>query len=291
MNGSLFFIDFIHLMLQKIKLLIRFLHFYWNAQTSYRLHSPFIFQFAREILDDQRMFYAFPVIERLRKSLKRNRTKLTVTDHGAGSKIQNDKQRSVRQLVKYSASSPFYCQVLFKTINAYQPLNILELGTSVGISSLYQAAGLGTGGRLITLEGCPQIAQVAKENIEMVDAQNIELRVGRFEDTLVPALEELKRLDYVFIDGNHREKPTIEYFETCLQYAHEASIFVFDDIHWSEGMEAAWRYIQQHSKVTMSIDLFSCGLVFLRTQNKTKLHYQLVPTRWKPWQMGFFRAK
>lgn len=277
-------------MLQKIKMLKRFLRFFWNAQTSYRLHSPFVFQFAQEILDDQRTYYAFPVLERLRQTLLHNRTKIMITDHGAGSKVESGNQRSIRQLVKYSASSPFYCQVLFKTINSYQPLNILELGTSVGISSLYQAAGLGTGGRLITLEGCPQIAKIAAENMDMVDAKNIELRVGTFEKTLIPALEDLKQLDYVFIDGNHRKEPTLAYFETCLKHAHRESIFVFDDIHWSDGMEAAWKTIQEHPQVTLTIDLFSCGLVFFRPQNKTKLHYQLVPTRWKPWQMGFFRT-
>jgi len=278
-------------MSKKIKFFLRFLRFYWNAQTSYRIHSPFVFEFAREILDDQRTFYAFPVLERLRSSLLRNRTTVEITDYGAGSKVKRGDERSIRELVKHSATSPFFCRVLFKTINAYQPLNALELGTSVGISSLYQAAGLGTGGRLITLEGCPEIARIAAENIEMADVHNIDLRVGTFAETLVPALKDLQRLDYVFIDGNHRRVPTLEYFETCLLYAHETSIFVLDDIHWSEEMEAAWQTIQQHPRVSLTIDLFACGLVFFRPQNKTKLHYQLVANRYKPWQMGFFRAR
>lgn len=278
-------------MIQKLQFLIRFLRFFAAAQTSYRLHSPFVYEFATEILDDQRTYYAFPLLERLRRKLLRDNTLLTITDHGAGSRITDKRQRSVRQLTQYSASTPFFCCVLFKTINKYQPLHVLELGTSVGLSSLYQAMALGKGGKLITLEGCPQIAKVAQRNFQDVGVRGAALRIGTFEATLQQALDDLERLDYVFIDGNHRKQPTIDYFSQCLQYAHEHSVFVFDDIHWSEEMEAAWQHVQQHPSVTLTIDLFSCGLVFFRTEHKTKAHYQLVPTRWKPWQMGFFRAK
>ncbi|MFK7936810.1 MAG: O-methyltransferase [Saprospiraceae bacterium] len=278
-------------LVQKLQFLLRFLRFFWRAQTSYRLHSPFIFEFAAEILDDRRIYYAFSPLEKLRQGLLKNHNKLTITDHGAGSRVNDSNQRSIRQITSYSVSSPFFCRVLFKVINKYQPLRSLELGTSVGVSSLYQAAGLGTNGKLITLEGCPQIASIAQQNFAHFSAYPIDLRIGTFSETLIPALQDLEGLDYVFIDGNHRLKPTVEYFETCLQYAHENSIFVFDDIHWSKEMEAAWQQVQQHPKVTLTIDLFSCGLVFLRTEHKTKMHYQLVPNRWKPWQMGFFRAR
>ena len=47
----------------------------------------------------------------------------------------------------------------------------------------------------------------------------------------------IKNIDLVFIDGNHQENPTISYFEKCLNYAHNDTIFIFDDIYWSIGME------------------------------------------------------
>ena len=88
------------------------------------------------------------------------------------------------------------------------------------------------------------------------------------------ALEKLKQLDYIFIDGNHQEKPTLAYFEKCLPFAHNNSLFIFDDIHWSEGMENAWQQIQQHDAVHVTVDLFYLGLVFLKKE-QSKEHFRI----------------
>ena len=34
-----------------------------------------------------------------------------------------------------------------------------------------------------------------------------------------------------FIDGNHQDQHTIFYFNECLKYANNDTIFIFDDIH------------------------------------------------------------
>ena len=69
-----------------------------------------------------------------------------------------------------------------------------------------------------------------------------------------------------FIDGNHQKKPTINYFEEILKYANNNTIFIFDDIHWSQGMESAWEYIKAHEKTTLTIDLFFLGIVFIKSE-------------------------
>lgn len=276
-------------MREQLQLIFRFLRFYWHATTSYRVHSPFVFRFTQEILDDKRTYYAFPMLEQLRRRLLKDSRTIQITDYGAGSKMQKGNTRSVKRLAKYSASSPLYCQVLFKMINLYQPKKLLELGTSLGVSTLYQAAALRRDAHLISIEGCPNIANLAKENFKKLGAHNIDLRVGAFEEQLARAIRDLKTLDYVFIDGNHRKEPTIAYFEQCLKHANEQSVFVFDDIHWSVGMEAAWESIKAHPEVRLTIDLFHFGLVFFRKENPVKEHYLLVPNAWKPWVMGFFR--
>lgn len=276
-------------MREQLQFIFRFLRFYWQATTSYRVHSPFVFRFTQEVLDDNRMFYAFPMIENLRRHLLGDTRTLQITDYGAGSKVQKGNHRTVKKIAKYSASSPFYCQILFKTINLYQPKKLLELGTSLGVSTLYQAAALRRFAHFVSIEGCPNIAQLAKENFNEMGANNIDLRIGQFTDQLDTAIQELGTLDYVFIDGDHREASTLAYFEECLAHAHEKSIFVFDDIHWSSDMESAWEKIKAHPRVRLTIDLFHFGLVFFRKENPVKEHYLLVPSRWKPWIMGFFR--
>jgi predicted O-methyltransferase YrrM len=76
-------------------------------------------------------------------------------------------------------------------------------------------------------------------------------------------LPQVGKLDFAFIDGNHTYKATVSYFETLLKVAHNDTVFVFDDIHWSEGMEKAWNEICDNGQVTVSIDLFRMGIVFL----------------------------
>ncbi len=275
-------------MQEKFRQFIRLMRWFFRAKTRYNVHSPFVYRFTEKVVEEKRAFYAFKDIEILRKLLLKNRNVLKIKDYGAGSLVSGEKERSVRSLVKYSATMPLYCRFLFHLINEYKPKTMLEMGTSVGISTLYQSRAA-MKAKFITIEGDPGIAEVARQNLTRMKATNVQQMVGTFEEKLEPALKELKTLDYAFIDGNHREKPTIEYFEKCLEYANENSIFVFDDIHWTQGMEDAWNTIIAHPKVTLSIDMYFFGLVFFRKDFKKKENIALARRAWKPWIMGFLK--
>lgn len=266
-----------------LKLVLRYLKYYYLTDTKYQVHSPFVFDFAMNVLEDDRFFYAFNTVEHLRHVLERNSTQIQITDFGAGSVSGNNKIKTIRSIVKNAASRPWQCQTLFRIINFYKPKTILEMGTSLGISTIYQASAA-MNSKFITLEGDPQLAELAQYHLDEYKIKNVELRVGKFENTFEPALQDLKKLDYVFVDGNHRLKPTLAYFETCLKYAHNDTIFIFDDIHWSEEMEDAWAKLKEHPKVTISIDLFHMGIIFIRAEKKVKEHYILCPLSWKPWK-------
>lgn len=272
--------------MQRIQLFLRFLKFYFRAKTRFNVHSPFVFEFTESVLEDDRWYYVFSEVEALRDFLLSDKTKITVTDFGAGSQVTPSKERSLAGLAKYSAKLPLACQYLFKIVDKYKPGTMLELGTSLAISTAYQAAG-SLNGRFITIEGCANVAMYAKKNLELLKVKNVEQLLGQFDEKLPEALKSLGKLDYLFVDGNHRKAPTLNYFEQCLKYAHEGSVFIFDDIHWSEEMEAAWGTIQQHPKVKVSVDLFFFGVVFFRKENQVKEHFTLVPWIWKPWRIGF----
>ena len=87
-------------------------------------------------------------------------------------------------------------------------------------------------------------------------------------------MAELKTIDLAFIDGNHLEVPTITYFKECLHYANNDTLFIFDDIHWSQGMENAWENIKKHPKTTVTIDLFFVGIVFIKSE-LSKEHFTI----------------
>lgn len=255
-------------------MLSKYLQYKLLASTKYDIHSPFIFSFITEILQDQKPFYAFEDIELLRTSMIRSNETLEVEDYGAGSKTMKTRMRKVSEIAKTTLISKKFGELLFRMVNSWQPQTILELGTSLGISTLYLAKA-NESAKVITLEGGFEIANLARKNFEKLQAVNIQLLEGEFSTTLPRALQILQSPDFIFIDGNHRKTPTLLYFEQCLQHSNEKTVIVFDDIHWSEEMETAWKEIKNHPAVTLSIDLFFKGIIFLRKEVYRKQHFTI----------------
>lgn len=258
-------------------LLLKYLQYYVKASNGkgHGVHSPFVFDFITHILNDDRSFYAFEQIEHVRSKLLTDGRQLTIEDFGAGSRIATRNQRTVKEVAKSSLKPKKYSQLLFRIIDAYQPNNILELGTSLGITTSYLASAKANA-NVITMEGASAIAAIAKENFASLQLQNIDIVQGNFDFTLDEVVQHrMPIVDFAFIDGNHRLEPTVRYFQQLLPVINEYSILVFDDIHWSKEMEQAWQTIISHSSVTLSIDLFFIGLVFFRREHKVKQHFTI----------------
>ncbi len=179
----------------------------------------------------------------------------------------------LKTLTARTSKSAKYAELLERICYYYQPEIAVEIGSSLGISSLYQAAGINNG-FLISLEGNPKSVEIARYNAEKLEVNHIQFIEGLFDQSIPGVLSQLQRVDYVFFDGNHTLEATIRYFEWCLEKAHSNTIFIFDDIRWSEEMLSAWEKMKNHPKVTVSIDLFFMGLLFFRTE-QVKEHFVL----------------
>lgn len=278
-----------HLLRFYASFFFRWLKFFWTAKAKHDVHSPFVSNFIAEVIENNRTYYTFLIVEQLRKRNLHNSAKINITDHGAGSMVNKKNRRSIKSLAKYAAISPRLSRMLFNIVRIHKPKTMLELGTSLGISTLYQA-GAAPHAKFITIEGCPETGKAAQYNFDMLGMSSIQLQTGTFSSVLPKALQQLKTLDYLYIDGDHRSGSTLDYFETCLPYAHEDSLFIIADIHWSKDMEMAWEELKKHPKVTTSIDLFHFGLLYFRTENRYKSDYSLIKYAYKPWEMGFFSA-
>lgn len=257
----------------------QWIRFYRRAVTRYQVHSPFVFQLTEAVLEDRRFYYAFGEIEWIRRELLKSDAEADVVDFGTG----KNRRRRVSEITRNAASAASQGRMLFRLANWLAPRTILELGTSVGIGTMYLRAGnlLAT---MISLEGCPQTISVARNNLNTLGLdRRTELVDGPFEETLIPALQKLESPDMVYIDGNHRKDPTVQYFETCLQYANNSTVFIFDDIHWSRDMEDAWSVIKNHPRVTLTVDLYDISLAFVNPAFREKQHFSIVPARWKFW--------
>ena len=97
--------------------------------------------------------------------------------------------------------------------------------------------------KIYTIEGSPNIAEIAKENHRFFGLSNVSVFVGRFDIVLPKLLEEISPIDFAFIDGHHDREATLSYFKQILPFMAKGGVMLFDDIAWSEGMSEAWREI------------------------------------------------
>ena len=248
--------------------------FWLRSGNAHGLHSPFVFGLYTSVVRHTGLFGAYAAIEARRQQLLNSPASISVTDFGAGSHTGAGQQRRVADIARTAAKPKHLAQLLFRLVNYFRPATVLELGTSLGLTTAYLAAA-GSQHRVITLEGCPNVAAVARETFAALHLSNIEIVEGNIDHTLAPALAALGApVDFVFFDGNHRYAPTLQYFELCLAHRTDESVFVFDDIHWSPDMERAWEVIKAHPDVRLTVDLFHIGLVFFR-KNQPKQHFSL----------------
>lgn len=252
---------------EKIKFISRYTHHFFQARSKFDLHSPFMYKIFSQVLKDKTDYPEYKIMNGLWSQLLRDQRYTTRTDFGAKAPDfpWQKKILPVKTIAKRFSVSPDFGRLLFRLSRYFQPKITLELGTSLGISTAYMALG-NPEGTIITVEGCPEIAKDAEKNFGLLGIRNIDQRTGNFDKLLLDILSEIKCLDMIFIDGNHKKDATMNYFQQFLQHIDDNSILVFDDIHWSDGMEEAWLEIKHHPRVKVTIDLFQMGLVFFRDE-------------------------
>lgn len=248
-------------MLQSIKLLTGYLAYYLRATNRHGLQGPFAYSLNEAVFRRDRKDPLTTPVEELREALKRDSQVIRVTDFGAGFGGKKFKERSIAYIAKHSAKPPRYARMLYRLVKYRKPAVLLELGTSFGISALYQSLG-SPGSKLYTLEGCPATAAVARENFKRFPQCNIELVEGAFEETLPTVLKRIGRIDFVYIDGHHRKDATIRYVEMLMPYLSEDATLVVDDINWSAEMKEAWQQLKSDQRFRQSIDVYMMGLLF-----------------------------
>ncbi len=237
-----------------------YIHYQIHAKTRHGIHSPFVYDFVEQYLYKKLNTSTYKPIEKIRKELLKNNQTIHFDDLGAGSKKAKTKTPTIKTLAKNSLKPKKYAKLIAQLAQYIEAKTIIELGTSLGTTSLY-IAKLNPKAQIYTIEGSPEIARIAKQQFNKLNANNIEVIIGNFDDQLQPLLAKTNEVDLIFIDGNHTKKATLQYFEQSLEYCHSKTIFIFDDIYWSEGMKQAWTTIKRHPKVSLSMDFFFLGAV------------------------------
>ncbi|WPU95105.1 class I SAM-dependent methyltransferase [Mucilaginibacter sabulilitoris] len=243
-----------------------------RAKNRHGLHSPFVYKLVDTVIYDYAGQKVYHEIEDIRKKLLVDNRVITITDLGAGSHLNNNRQKQIKSIAANALKQPKLAQLLYRLAAYFKPRNIIELGTCLGITTLYLQKAV-PNAKVYTMEGCPQTAGVASETFEQAGLNNIDLITGNFDDNLPGVIDKLDKLDFVFVDGNHQKDATLKYFEWCLPKVHEGTLLIFDDIYWSEGMKEAWAQIKAHPQVTVTVDLFWIGLVLFKPGRAEKEHF------------------
>ncbi len=255
-------------MFHQIKAYSKFL---LRSTNQHGVHSPFVYDLVTKCFYDKTQHANYEKLNAYRSRLKAMDKRLIVTDFGAGSRTTKSSYRKISDIAQHAGITPKNSKLLYRFSNYYNPKTVLELGASLGLAT--QALCLGSpDSKIITIEGCPEIAKFTIEYLKERQLSNFNLINGKFSD-VIPKLD-IPKFDLVFFDGNHQKEATLNYFEALLPKTHNDTIFIFDDIYWSLGMTEAWETIKQHPKVTVTIDTFYWGIVFFRKE-QAKEHFSI----------------
>lgn len=255
-------------------LITKYINYRFSSFTEHDLHSPFLYNFYMELIRNTYPFKDFEELDTIRKKLILNHQEINITDFGAGSKTLSSNKRKVSDIAQKGIAQKKQAEFLYRLLNKFNPTHIIELGTSIGLTTLYFSKVVPKS-TIYTIEGCPDLFQFSQNLFKEHSANNIISINGNFNKELPALLNKLPQLDFLYIDGNHTYDATMLYFNLALEKKHPGTILVFDDIYWSDGMEKAWKEICAHPQVRLSLDLFQFGIVFFRTENKEKEHFVL----------------
>jgi predicted O-methyltransferase YrrM len=251
--------------------LIAYIKFIFSATNQHGVHSPFIYNFVTKCLYDNTNYNAYAKLSDYRNALLSTNDTIEITDFGSGSRVFKSNKRTISAIAKKSGTPIKRAKLFYRLTHYFKPKNTLELGTSLGIATHAMALGYSEN-KITSIEGCPKIAGYAKRQLATSKIENIVLKTGAFK-SILPELKE-KSYDLIFFDGHHNKDATLQYFESLLPKAHNETLFVFDDIYWSEGMTEAWEHIKGHHSVTVTVDCFHLGFVFFRKE-QGKEHFKI----------------
>ena len=256
-----------------LHILTSYIKFLWNSTNSHGVHSPFVFDLVRKCFYDKTGHPECKILTEYRNALLQNKDIIEVTDFGAGSRVFKSNARAIDQIAKNAGLSAKDAEMLFRVVRYFQSAHILEIGTSLGLGTASMSLG-NPKSKITTLEGCGETAKVAQFQFQKFNC-NVNLVVTEFDNYLNGL--QLSKSDFrlstfdfqlIYFDGNHSEKATLRYFELLLPTITNETVWIFDDIHWSAGMEKAWETIKRHPKVTVTIDTFQWGMVFFRQEQQ-----------------------
>ncbi|NND07622.1 MAG: class I SAM-dependent methyltransferase [Saprospiraceae bacterium] len=262
--------------------------YYRQARTRYDVHSPYLSDLVESVIRNRKHAPIFDSIEAQRKMFLRDQELIRKQPFGAGSHAFERPLVKVSKVAEMSLAPRCHGMLYHHLASMLRPRNVLELGTSLGISTAYLFSGW-PHANLVSLEGDENLVSRAAASLQtLFSEQRPKIVLGAFSQNLPWVLAELRELDLVLIDGDHRYQATLDYYQQIKPYLSKHAIVVIHDIHWSAGMSKAWSELQKDKEVKLSVDLYKMGLLCRSEALTVKQSYTYLPWMFKPWRVGLF---
>ena len=242
----------------------RYIKYRKVAKNRFKIHSPFVYGFLENVFREKTSDEDINLLDSIYEELLESERVIETVDFGAKSGDNySEYYIKLKDLVRKRSHPLKHLHIFYNLSKYIKPETMLEFGTAAGVSTMYLKKPLPES-RMVTIEGCATLSSIAEENFIKAGLKNTEVVQGNFDVVIDDVIKKFDKLDFVFFDGNHRKEPTLEYFEKCMTKVHPGTVFLFDDIHWSKGMEQAWETIKADPRVSVTMDVFWFGFVFFR---------------------------
>lgn len=210
------------------------------------------------ILDSMFQMSSFIDCCEYRVNMLADSTELNVTDFGTG----KNGIRKVKQIARKSSTEPRYGGVIQKIIDSFCIKTALELGTSIGVGTMFLAKA-NPKINVTTVEGCPETYKFAKNEFDKRKIGNVSFLNDNFDHLFDSNALNGQKFDLSLIDGNHTYEATLKYFNHIRKnHCGQKFIIVIDDINWSRDMFRAWEEISSQMPNSLRLNLFRMGIIF-----------------------------
>lgn len=208
---------------------VGYVKYLWRRKSEYGIHSPFVYEFMRKVLNDSGSNRDYDTIYRIGRLL--------------------DKRKYIRyQLRKQS-------RLLYRMVRYFEPDSVVSFGHITALNAA--AMALGHMQTKVYLEQSESFL----ETLNSMGVVNVILIQPEEFDS-----EHFKRLNtgFVFFGRDSFEGDTWDYLADCLSHKTSDSVFVFEGIHRDRDIEEAWEEIKANEDVSVTFDLYCIGVVFFR---------------------------
>jgi predicted O-methyltransferase YrrM len=250
--------------MERLRILLKYIVYRITAghRKGHGIHSPFMFRLVSEVISGKKEVRPPMEVISWHDELLRDKRKIATGNFGAGSHSGKRKVRKISHVARHAGVNKKHGRLLYRLASWLQPAEILELGTGIGISTAYLRTGA-PGTRMISVEGEKEKSEFAAREFR---------RNGFGETDFVNSDFESALKDYhlrghpwiVFLDGDHSYASTMKYYRILSALAGHDTVMIFHDIHWSAGMQKAWKEIRKDNDSVLTLDLFFVGLIFFR---------------------------